>query len=207
MIMTNYIYKILILAPLFASSLLFSSCDDNKRQKDTKAIAENRNDEKFDKDKKEKDAQFLVNAAEIHLKHIHLGQLAQSKGKSEHVKELSKKLERDHTESLTDLAEIAKSKNISIPSLPKDNSTDAYKNLSYKSGNDFDKAYSDMMVKGHKDAIETFEDASNDCTDEDIRKWAVISLPYLRKHLDHSIHSQKEFDDMYLANQNQYKIK
>jgi len=204
--MTNHIYKTLILAPLVAFSLLFSSCDDNNGQMDTKTIAENRNNKKFDMDKKEKDAQFLVNAAEIHLKHIHLGQLAQRKGKSKHVKELSKKLELEHTQSLTDLAAFARDKNISIPSLPTDNSTDAYLNLNDKTGNNFDKAYSDMMVKGHKDAIETFEEATNDCTDEDIRRWAIISLPHLRKHLDHSILSQKEFDDMYFANQNQYKI-
>jgi putative membrane protein len=46
---------------------------------------------------------------------------------------------------------------ISIPTTPTDNPMDAYKKLNDKSGNDFDKAYADMVVSGHKDAIKNLE--------------------------------------------------
>lgn len=187
-----------MVATFFVTIVLISSCDYNNKSEDTKAIAEEQNDETFDNKKKEKDAQFLVNAAEINLKQIHLGQLAQQKGKAKHVKELGKTMEDEHTKSLIDLTAFAKSKRISIPSLPTDNSTDTYKELNEKSGDDFDKAYTNKMVREHKDAIETFENASKDCSDDDIKRWAIISLPHLKKHLDRSIQSQKKFDNMYL---------
>jgi len=60
------------------------------------------------------------------------------------------------------------------------------KKLSDKTGNDFDKEYADMMVKGHKNAIKKFEKASSNATDADIKNWAGSMLPTLRMHLDHS---------------------
>jgi hypothetical protein len=46
------------------------------------------------------------------------------------------------------------------------------------------------MVSEHKDAIETFEDASTDSNDSDIKNWATVSLPGLRTHLNHSVDLQ-----------------
>ena len=53
--------------------------------------------------------------------------------------------------------------------------------------NDFDKEYCDMMVKGHKDAIDMFEKAVNECEDSDIKSWASSMLPGLRTHLEHAM--------------------
>ncbi|MEX2485382.1 MAG: DUF4142 domain-containing protein [Brumimicrobium sp.] len=204
----NYIKRALMMSTFAAAVFLVTSCEDDKtRSADTKAIAEERNDEKFDKNKSEKDAQFIVNAAEINLKQIHLGQLAQKNGKADHIKELGKMLEKEHTTSLTDLTALAKRKSISIPSLPTDNSTEAYLELNKKTGKDFDKAYANKMVREHKDAIETFEDASEDCSDDDIRKWAITNLPHMKNHLDRSIQSQKKFGNMYIAENKQYIIR
>ncbi len=69
---------------------------------------------------------------------------------------------------------------------------EAYKSLNKKSENDFDKAYADMMVSGHKDAIAIFEKASTDCNDTDIKKLGKQLLSDLRTHLDHSIDCQKK---------------
>ena len=60
----------------------------------------------------------------------------------------------------------------------------------------FDKENTDMMVKGHKDAIETFEKAAADATDADIKQWAAASLPTLRTHLDYAMICQKKYDKM-----------
>ena len=71
---------------------------------------------------------------------------------------------------------------ISIPTTPTDNAMDAYKKLNDKSGNDFDKAYADMMVSGHKDAIAVLEKASTDCNDTDIKNWTTATFPELLKN-------------------------
>lgn len=168
-----------------------SSCMNNKAE-DTKAIAEEKNEQKFDNNNNERDAQFLVDAAEISREEISLGHLAYQKGSSSHVKELGKMMEDEHTKSLADLTALAQTKNISLPIAQTENGIEAYKKLNDKSGNDFGKEYSNMMVNGHKKAIELFEKASTECTDPEIRAWATATLPALRAHLDQSIVCQKE---------------
>lgn len=186
----EYIKKALLPVTFVATVLIIASCGYNQKPNDTKVVAEEQNDERFDNNKQEKDAEFLVNAAEINLEGIQLGQLAQQKGETAQVKELGKMMEDAHTKSLNDLTALAKSKMITIPTSSTDNAQDAYQDLNEKSGNDFDKSYVDLMVSDHKDAIETFEDASTDSNDSDIKNWATVSLPGLRTHLNHSVELQ-----------------
>ena len=173
--MKNYKSKIfqaiLILGVLYGTS----SCMNNKPE-DTKVVAEDHNDAKFDNNKIEKDAQFLVNAATISREEINLGQLAQHNGRSLAVKELGKMMEDEHTKSLADLTVLAKAKNISIPTSQTNSSESAYKNLNDKSGNDFDKAYADMIVSEHKKTISLFETAATESSDLDIRAWAQWNI-------------------------------
>jgi putative membrane protein len=192
--------KTLITATVVAFVLLLASCGVNQKPEDTKDVAEEQNDETFDNNKQEEDAQFLVNAAEISLEEIQLGQLAQQKGGTTAVKELGKMMEDVHTKSLNDLKVLANSKIITIPTSPTDDAKDAYETLNEKSGNDFDKAYADMMVNEHEDAIDVFEEASTESNDADIKNWATVSLANLRTHLNHSIDLQKKSDELYSEN-------
>jgi putative membrane protein len=189
--MKNY-KSLSIIAPLVIS-LLFTqyACMDNKKE-DSKEVAEDKNDLKFESNENEKDAQFLVEAAAINREEISLGKLAQEKGNIRHVKQLGKMMEDDHTKALAELTTLAKTKNISLPTSQTEDGQVAYKKLNDKSGNDFGKEYCNMMVKGHKKAIELFEKASAECTDLDIRAWATATLPTLRTHLEHAIMCQEE---------------
>lgn len=183
---------------LIAATLLTAaSCKDNKKPEDTKKVAEEHNEAKFDDNKnKEKDAQFLVNAAEINLEEIKLGQLAQQKSTMTDVKALGKMMETEHAKVLKDLTALAGKKSITLPAAATNDAQDAYKKLSEKAGTKFDKEYCDMMVDGHKDAISKFEKASTDATDMDIKQWAASMLPALRTHLDHSMTCQKKCEKM-----------
>lgn len=192
----NYIKKALILATFASTILLFVSCSNNP--KDSKTVAEDHNKEKFDDRKQKKDAQFLVDAAEINLEQIQLGKLAQQKGAAAHVKELGKVVEDAHTKSQRELTTLANNKRVSIPSNASDDAKDEYKKLNEKSREDFDKAFADLMVSKHKDAVKTFENASTDLNDADIKNWARSTLPHLRSHLDRSKECQEKFADMHL---------
>ena len=201
---TGMLHATLITATLFG----VTSCNNNK-PKDTKDVAMEHNDAKFDNngisnnnnnngnnnsDIKEKDTKFLVKAAEINLDEIQLGQLAQKSSRVKEVKDLGKMMEEAHTKSMKDLTALANKKMITIPSSPTDKAKDDYKKLSNTSGLDFDKKYTDMMVKGHKDAIDLFEKASKDSEDTEIRDWATSTLPALRMHLDHAMNCQKKLE-------------
>lgn len=181
---------------LLALSISIASCGYSGKSDDSKDVAEQQNKEKFDNSREKEDAQFLVDAAEINLKQVQLGKLAEQNGSAAHVRELGKTMADVHTEAQGNLAVLAQSKNITIPTSPTDHAQDAYRKLNKESGRDFDKAYADLMVSGHKDAIKAFEKASTDCNDTDIKNWASGSLPDLRKHLNHSIDCQRKADQI-----------
>jgi putative membrane protein len=193
---TNYLKGLLLQTTLLAIVLIFASCSNTQKPTDTKEVAEDQNEANLDTNKQENDAEFLVDAAEVNLEEIQLGQLAQQKGTSTHVKELGKMMEDAHTKSLNDLTVLAKSKMIAIPTTPTEDSKEAFNKLNEKSGIDFDKAYSDLMVNEHKDVIAAFEKASTDANDLDVKNWATVSLPDLRKHLDESIACQEKCNNM-----------
>src|SRR5436853_6188783 len=78
------------------------SCKNETGTPDNKKEAEEHNDAKFD-NKSEKDAQFVVDAADIHLTEISLGQLAENNARADDVKELGRIMNRDHKKGYDDL--------------------------------------------------------------------------------------------------------
>lgn len=60
--------------------------------------------------------------------------------------------------------------------------TDAIEKLNNLSGASFDKAYIEMMVIDHQNAVALFEKAS-ESTDSDVKTYANKYLPILKKHL------------------------
>jgi putative membrane protein len=193
---TSYIKSALLQVGFVTTILLISSCSYTQKPEDSKVAAEDQNKERFDQNNLEKDAQFLVDAAEINLKQIQLGQLAQQRGITAHVKELGEKMVVTHTKSQSDLIALARSKSITIPTSPTDDTQDDYTRLNDKSGNDFDKAYADMMVNRHKDAISSFEKATTERNDADIKNWAIATLPDLRTNLNYAVECQKKCEKL-----------
>jgi putative membrane protein len=184
--------KILMLSITISSLALVSCTSNEKKPDDTKDVATEQNDAKFEASKNEKDAAFLVNAAEINLMQIKLGQMAVDKGNMKEVKDLGKMMGEEHTKAMKDLQGLAAKKQVTIPTTLTDNGGDAYNKLMKESGKDFDKEYCDMMVDGHKDAIDKFEKAAANSSDQDIKNWAASMLPSLRTHLDQAIVCQKK---------------
>src|SRR6266542_95585 len=174
--MKMHFLKILRNVSLLSVLLLLMSCSNRPKQQDTKSEAEEHNDAKFD-NTKNNDAQFLVDASEINLKEIRLGQLAQKHSMAVDVKKLGKMMEEGHTKAQKELSDLAEKKQITIPKSLADNGGDDYKKLQNEKGKNFDKKYCDMMVQGHKDAIDKFEKASKDVVDTDIKAWASAMIP------------------------------
>ena len=193
--MTNIKSILLSASFVFAAFFGLSSCNYNKTT-DTKDVAEEQNEAKFDDNKLEKDADFLVDAAEISLEEITLSKLAQEKATTSEVKQLAKEMQVKHEKSLADLKNLANSKMVTIPTTLTEDGNDAIEKLNDKSGTDFDKEYTDVIVNNHKDAIREFEKAANDSSDPDIRTWASSSLPDLRNHLDKSMDIQRKVENL-----------
>ncbi len=180
---------------ILSGMLIHTSCESNKPE-DTKEVAEEHNEAKFEENKNEKDAQFLVNAAATYQEEISLSKLAQQKGISTPVKDLAKMMETEHTQLLKDLTALASAKNITLPNASTDDTQEAYSKLNKLTGVDFDKQYADMMVSGHKNAVTIFETASTESVDMDILAYAKTTLPIIRKHMDLSLNCQKECEKL-----------
>ncbi|WP_165764607.1 DUF4142 domain-containing protein [Flavobacterium cyanobacteriorum] len=195
---TSFFAKMLMGAAVVILSAGMVSCKNQNKQEDPKEVAEDQNEQKFEdtNEAKEDDSQYLVAAAEVDMKEIELGRLAQQKGTSADVKELGRMMVDEHTKSSGETKALAKKKNISLPAAPTEKVQESLKDLNDKTGRDFDKAYADMMVDGHEKTIEKMENASENAADEEIRMWAANMLPALRKHLEHAKMVKEKVDAM-----------
>jgi len=170
------------------------SCDQNMDSKDTMKIAEDTNDKKFSK-AKEKDAEYLMNAAEINIEEIKLGQLAQKKSSTPEVIELAKMMETSHMKALEKLQVLASKKKIAIPIELTHDSEKAYYQLQEIAGSDFDYEYCDRVAEVHKNAIKQFLGATTTTNDNEIRSWAGSFVIVLQKHFDASIACKKKCEE------------
>jgi len=182
---TSLFSKAILGAAVVSLSLGMASCKDEKKPEDTKEVAEDANEEKFDdtNEAKESDSDYLVFAAETDLKEIELGKLAQKSANAD-VKSFGKMMQEMHTKAYDELKATAAKKNITIPMALTDNGDEAFKDLNKKTGTDFDKAYADAMVDGHEKAIDKITTASEKAKEEDVRMWAANMLPSLKAHLE-----------------------
>jgi putative membrane protein len=177
-VMKNYALIILFLASMMA----MVSCG-KKAETDSKEIAEDQNEEKFDSTRVEDDTEFAVDVADASMLEVRLGELAQTNGASAKVKELGKMMVTDHSKANEELKSLATQKNISLPGTLSEKSQKEYDDLAEKRGEDFDKAYADAMVDGHKKVISKFQKEADDGKDPELKSWASGKLPTLQHHL------------------------
>jgi len=128
------------------------------------------------------DEKFLMEAARGGMMEVQLGQIAQQKASSQAVKDYGKRMETDHTQSNKELADIAKARNVSLPTDLGAEKKNVDK-LSSRSGASFDKDYMKFSVSDHKKDIKEFEHQQKDGLDSDLKAFAAKTLPTLREHL------------------------
>lgn len=182
----SFIYILATLAISSSMALLFGC----QRQTDSEKISEKINKEKFETRSEEKDAQFLVDVAVLNMEEIQLGKLAQTKGTKKEVQDIGKMMEDEHSRFFTDLKDLAEKKGVTIPTDVTPKIQEMYNDLSKKSASEFNEEYCSRMVTTHKDAIDKVEKAATESTDNDIKAWAMETLPELKKHLDHAMTCQ-----------------
>lgn len=131
----------------------------------------------------DEDNKFVMKAASGGLMEVELGKLAQAKASNAKVKEFGSMMVTDHSKANDELKALAQSKGITLPGTMTDEHQKHVKDLSEKTGTDFDEAYMKMMVNDHKDDVDNFEECSKDSKDADLKAFATKTLPVLQKHL------------------------
>ena len=130
------------------------------------------------------DEKFAMEAAKAGAKEIKLGQIAATQGSTEQVRQLGQMMVDQHTKAAAELQALADKKGIKLPSADMDDECKkCCADLSKKTGKDFDKAYTEMMVKDHKKVIAMFKTEKDSGKDADLKAWAASTLPTLEHHL------------------------
>ncbi len=172
--------KILLSGFAAALCLSFTACDNNET--DSKEVAKEQNEQKFDDTKVEDDSKFVVNAADGGMLEVKLGELAQTNAASADVKAFGKMMVDDHSKANKELMDLAAAKAITVPATMGEDNMKMYNDLMAKKGTDFDKAYMDMMVDDHEDDVDMFRKESESGADAEIKMFASRTLPTLQQH-------------------------
>ena len=190
-------YKRLVVQAFLVTAGIFFvlSCNTGAKAGNDNYINAENNGEKLNSSADINDAGFLLDAAEINLMQIDLGHLAQRNGMIADVKELGKQMENFYNNSFKYLIALTANKFVIFP-ITTSNSINVYNNLSKKTGNDFDKAYCDIMIKNHEYAIAEFEEAAIESGDAAVRQWAKSMLADLRIQLSNAVACQMKCREM-----------
>ena len=181
-IMKSLSYYILI---GFISIIMFA-CNNTTKTKDSVKRAEKTNDSVFKDDINHaflNDADFVVVAFNAGLTEIEIGNIAQKNALDQEVKDLGKSIVDDFSKMNTRLKELSTEKNITIPTVVGKKSNKEIQEINERTGNVFDRAYTELMIKEHVKEIKTFEEAEKKASDPDIKAFASETLPMLRKQL------------------------
>lgn len=130
------------------------------------------------------DAKFATKAADGGMAEVALAKLALSKTANAQIKDFANMMVTDHGKANMVLDSIAKAKNITLPIAVSAEHQKKMDELSQKTGADFDKAYVDAMVDGHKKTLTLMQDEAKNGKDPDLTAFASNTAVTVQKHLD-----------------------
>lgn len=126
---------------------------------------------------------FVRLAGSSNLMEIRLGQLAQSKSVNSAVKQFGQRMVTDHTQMQEQLTATARSMGqVFTPTIQQEHGQEIAR-LTGMSGGEFDRAYMNLMIRGHQEDVNQFQSQSQTASSSQIRSLASSSLPLLQQHL------------------------
>lgn len=130
------------------------------------------------------DAKFATAAANGGMAEVALGKLASQKTANAQIKDFAAMMVTDHSKANDELMTIAKTKNIALPATVDADHQKKMDDLSKMNGKDFDKAYVNAMVDGHKKTLSLMQDEAKNGKDADLKAFAAKTATVVQMHLD-----------------------
>ena len=131
----------------------------------------------------DRDQKFVEAAASSALGEYKINEMAEDQAASDDVKKLAKNLQPEHVKINKQCIAILNKKGIPSPDAMNDQDQKAVDQLSTRKGDDFDRAFLQVQLDGHKRAIALFEDEAAHGDDPDLKAFAEKTLPTLRGFL------------------------
>jgi putative membrane protein len=131
------------------------------------------------------DKKFVSGALEGGMAEVALGKLALEKSSNPDVKQFAQQMVDDHTKLGDEMKPVAEQIGVKMPTglSKKDQATEA--KLSGLSGQQFDKAYIDAMVKDHKKDYSEFQSEAKSAVIPSVKQAAIAGEPVIKSHLEH----------------------
>ena len=132
------------------------------------------------------DQEFVNRAISMNRFEIALASQAMERSSSAEVKQFAQKLVTDHSRTMEELEQAAIAKKLVMPDAIEENQASILKAVGELSGDDFNSAFKDVIVKSHEDAIALFTwgGGENGINDPELRTWAGEKVPVLKSHLE-----------------------
>lgn len=137
------------------------------------------------------DQSFIKEAALGGLMEVELGRLATEKASNADVKQFGQRMVDDHGKANQQLATIAQQNNIQVPTALTGKPKADYDRLSKLSGEQFDRAYMQLMVQDHRKDVAEFRRESTRAKDAEVKSFASQTLPTLEDHLKMAEQTQR----------------
>ncbi len=127
---------------------------------------------------------FVKQVAISDMFEIESGKLAAEKADAE-TKTFANQMVADHTKTSTELkAAVASDPKTPIPTALDSGHQEKLDKLKGLNGADFIKAYHDMQVEAHEDAVSLFERYAEGGDSETLKTWAAKTVAALKHHLE-----------------------
>jgi len=130
------------------------------------------------------DAGMMRQMAQSDLAEVQAGKVGAQKASSDEVKKFAQHMVDDHGKQLSEARDLAKKKNMQLPSQPMKKHQEAMKKLEQASGTEFDKAFMQQMVKDHQDALKLAQNAAKKAKDKELKAAAEKAVPVIQNHLE-----------------------
>jgi putative membrane protein len=133
---------------------------------------------------------FVTKATQAGMTEVELGKIALRKSTNPDVRKFAQRMVDDHSKAGAELASIARSSNLKVPTKLDTAHAATVQAMHDKSDADFDVAYAKDMMADHKQALALFQQAQS-LPDKQLAEFATRTLPTLEEHqrMADSLHS------------------
>ena len=138
------------------------------------------------------DREFAMKAASGSLAEVQAAQLAEQRATSPQIKQFAQRMITDHTAANTELQQIAKQADISLPAQPTGNDAAEGQKLRGVNGTAFDQAYAQGQVRDHQETVELFQKEASDpalkAFAQKLRQPTSFVVAHVFEHASRSLH-------------------
>jgi putative membrane protein len=126
---------------------------------------------------------FVKKAAQGNLMEVVMGDSALNRAVSPQVRNFANTMIKDHGAAYQNLQSVAQTMGIKLPTIPGANYMNEIDALSKLTGNSFDKAYMNLMVKAHQLDLNAYQAAQKYLPAGPLRDYVESTIPVIQKHL------------------------